>query len=112
MSKTKLPPSLLIVDDDAGLVRLTSKTLAREAYSISTATSGEEAIAWLKEKQPDLLLLDLKLADTDANQIIAKLSDLRRLPPFIIITGQGDENVAVEMMKSGALDYLVKHKDF
>ena len=57
-------------------------------------------------------MLDLKLQDFDARQVIRQLSDLNRLPPFLIITGQGDERVAVEMMKSGARDYLVKGADF
>ncbi len=59
-----------------------------------------------------MLLLDLKLQDLDAVQIIRQLSEAGRLPPFLIITGQGDEKVAVEMMKSGARDYLVKSAEF
>ena len=66
----------------------------------------------MKENRPDLLLLDLKLQDFDARQIINQLSGLKRLPSFLIITGQGDERVAVEMMKSGARDYLVKGAGF
>jgi CheY-like chemotaxis protein len=58
MTKPKPAPALFIVDDDQGLLRLTAKTLGREGYSISTAASGEEAVAWLRENQPDLLLLD------------------------------------------------------
>jgi hypothetical protein len=112
MTKPKPAPALFIVDDDQGLLRLTAKTLGREGYSISTAASGEEAVAWLRENQPDLLLLDLKLQDADAKEMIARLTELGRLPPFLIVTGQGDEGVAVEMMKSGAVDYLVKRKDF
>ena len=71
-----------------------------------------EAIALLKKNKPDLLLLDLKLQDLDAPQIIHQLSEQNCLPPFVIITGQGDERVAVEMMKSGARDYLVKSTEF
>lgn len=112
MNKSRPNAGILIVDDDTGLLRLTARALGREGYSISTAASGQEAIAWLRENQPDLLLLDLKLQDTGAREIIAELTTLKRLPPFLIITGQGDEAVAVEMMKSGALDYLVKDKDF
>ncbi len=95
-----------------GLLRLAAKALEREGCSVATAASGKEAVAWLEEHQPDLLLLDLKLQDFDARQVIRQLSDLNRLPPFLIITGQGDERVAVEMMKSGARDYLVKGAEF
>ncbi|MGA2554983.1 MAG: response regulator [Verrucomicrobiota bacterium] len=112
MSEDKPAGRLLIVDDDRGLLRLAARALEREGFAVATATSGAEAVAWLKTSQPDLLLLDLKLQDGDARQVIAELSDLKRLPPFLIITGQGDERVAVEMMKGGARDYLVKGADF
>ncbi|HEY8902853.1 MAG TPA: response regulator [Chthoniobacterales bacterium] len=104
--------SLLIADDDPGLLRLTSRILGREGFRVATASSGEEAIAWLEGERPDLLLLDLKLNDVDARQMISRLRESGRLPDFVIITGQGDERVAVEMMKHGALDYLVKDADF
>ena len=112
MSKPKTAATLLVVDDDRGLLRLAAKALERHGFSVATAASGSEAIAWLKENKPDLLLLDLKLQDSDARQVISQLSDLKRLAPFLIITGQGDERVAVEMMKSGARDYLVKGAEF
>ncbi|MBA4149151.1 MAG: response regulator [Verrucomicrobia bacterium] len=106
------PATLFVVDDDRGLLRLVEKSLKREGFAVSTAASGADAIAWLKANQPELLLLDLKLEDVEAREVITPLSELRRLPPFIIITGQGDERVAVEMMKTGALDYVVKDAQF
>lgn len=112
MSKPKTAAPLLVVDDDRGLLRLAAKTLERQGYSVATAASGADAIAWLKKDQPSLLLLDLKLDDFDAAEILRRVSELKRLPPFLIITGQGDERVAVEMMKSGARDYLVKGTGF
>jgi PAS domain S-box-containing protein len=112
MSKPKPAASVFVVDDDRGLLRLAAKALEREGFLVATGLSGAEALGWLKENQPDLLLLDLKLQDADARQIIRQLAEMQRLPHFIIITGQGDERVAVEMMKSGARDYLVKGADF
>jgi two-component system, NarL family, sensor histidine kinase UhpB len=112
MTKPNPAATLLVVDDDRGLLRLAAKALEREGFSVATASSGAEAIAWLRANQPDLLLLDLRLQDCEARQIIGQLSTLNRLPPFLIITGQGDERVAVEMMKSGARDYLVKGAEF
>lgn len=106
------PAMIFVVDDDRGLLRLIEKSLRRENFSVGTADSGEAAFVWLKEHRPDLMLLDLKLADTAAKDLIAKLSTAELLPPFIIITGQGDERVAVEMMKSGAMDYVVKDAQF
>jgi PAS domain S-box-containing protein len=105
-------PSVFIVDDDRGLVRLIEKELKREGFTVASATSAEEAVAWLGEHSADLMLLDLKLHHVEANEVIDKLKARGRLIPFIIITGRGDERVAVEMMKRGALDYLVKDARF
>ncbi len=104
--------SILVVDDDKGLLRLVEKALTRNGYRVETQDSGQGALAWLEKNFPDLLLLDLKLQDFEAKEFITRLNAAKRLPPFIIITGQGDERVAVEMMKTGALDYVVKDAQF
>jgi PAS domain S-box-containing protein len=88
------------------------KALRRQGHSTVVASSGREALAWLEQQQPDLLLLDLKLPDMPGPEIVRQLSEKKRNVPFVIITGQGDERVAVEMMKQGAWDYLVKDKEF
>jgi two-component system, NarL family, sensor histidine kinase UhpB len=106
------PAIVLIVDDDRGLVRLVEKSLRREGYLTASAHSGAEALDYLDGQQPDLMLLDLKLQDFEGKELIQRLSESKRLVPFVIITGQGDERVAVEMMKGGALDYLVKDVQF
>jgi PAS domain S-box-containing protein len=103
---------VFVVDDDRGLVRLIEKALLREGLAATTACSGADAIAWLEANQPDLLLLDLKLQDMEGAELVTRLAALNKCPPFIIITGQGDERVAVEMMKRGARDYLVKDASF
>ncbi|MGA3178875.1 MAG: response regulator [Verrucomicrobiota bacterium] len=111
-NQPKPAAAILIVDDDPGLLRLAARTLERQRFAVSTAASGAQAVQWLQAHQPDLLLLDLKLQDAQAGEVISQLAALGRLPSFLIITGQGDERMAVEMMKSGALDYVVKGKDF
>ena len=100
------------MDDDPGLLRLVERALKRESFITVTASSGQEAIAWLAQNHADLVLLDLKLQDIEGKELINRLVDIGRLVPFIIITGQGDERVAVEVMKRGALDYLVKDAQF
>lgn len=106
------PPTIFVVDDDRGLLRLIEKALKRASFQTASADSGHDAIRWLTDNAADLMLLDLKLQDIEAKELINHLSDTRRLVPFIIITGQGDERVAVDMMKRGALDYLVKDAHF
>ncbi|HYT59209.1 MAG TPA: response regulator [Haliangiales bacterium] len=112
MSDAAPPATVLIVDDDRGLLRLVEKSLRREGFTTATAASGREAINWLKERAADLMLLDLKLPDIEGKELIGQLAQIQRPVPFIVITGQGDERVAVDMMKRGALDYLVKDVQF
>jgi PAS domain S-box-containing protein len=105
-------PVILVVDDDEGLGRLIVKTVAREGYDVERVLAGAEALAWLGSHAADLLLLDLKLQDMQAKELIEHLKGAGHSVPYIIITGQGDERVAVDMMKHGALDYLVKDAEF
>ncbi len=106
------PPTIFVVDDDLGLARLIERALKRAGYATASANSGHDALLWLGEHRPDLLLLDLKLQDIEGRELISQLEALERTVPFIVITGQGDERVAVEMMKRGALDYVVKDAQF
>jgi PAS domain S-box-containing protein len=103
---------VLVVDDDRGLLRLIERALAREGFATAAASSGQAALDWLAQHRADLMLLDLKLQDIEGQQLVERLVQSQRCPPFIIITGQGDERVAVDMMKRGARDYLVKDVDF
>jgi signal transduction histidine kinase len=103
---------ILVVDDDAGLLRLVEKSLKREGFATATASSGKDAISWLSRNTAELMLLDLKLQDIEGRELVNHLASIGRAVPFIVITGQGDERVAVDMMKRGALDYLVKDVQF
>ena len=105
-------PLIFIVDDDRGMLRLIEKTLQREGFATATAASARDAIDWLQKNRPALMLLDLKLQDMEGKEVINHLAVVGATVPFIVITGQGDERVAVEMMKRGALDYLVKDVQF
>ncbi|MGZ8940421.1 MAG: response regulator [Limisphaerales bacterium] len=112
MPPDETTPAILVVDDDSGLSFLIEQNLRREQWHIFTVNSGAAALEWLETNTPDLILLDLQLQDIGGGDLIARLSDAGRLIPFIIITGQGHEKVAVEMMKRGALDYVTKDVQF
>ena len=124
--------SILLVDDDE-VDRMTVKRAFKKAnFSVSLveAINGSEAIAILKTttknrnkalldrslyqvKDPqaiDLVLLDYRLPDTDGLGLIAQAKTLGLNLPIIVLTGQGDEEIAVEIMKAGAADYLSKAK--
>jgi signal transduction histidine kinase len=105
----KLPaPQVLVVDDDEGLGVLILDALREQGLSAEAVVSGRQAIKQIAENQPELLLLDLRLADASGATILAQLKGEGLHVPFIVVTGQGDERIAVEMMKQGALDYVMK----
>jgi len=99
---------MLVADDEEGLLFLMVDGLRREGYEVEGFDNGEEAIEWLSRNDCDLLLLDLKLGDLPAPKLVERLRAQGRDFPFIIVTGHGDERTAVETMKQGALDYVMK----
>jgi PAS domain S-box-containing protein len=107
---TKSPKShtILVVEDDEALLRLIQKNLQRAGFRTESSSNGAEAISRIINNTPDLLLLDYRLPDMTGKQVIESLTEQGCSVPFIVITGHGDEKVAVEMMKLGAKDYLLK----
>jgi PAS domain S-box-containing protein len=105
--------TILIVEDDAGISELLNMTLEEHGYSTFSVNSGGDAINWLQNNQCRLMILDYGLPDMDGKEFLKKLSKTDKLiPPFIVGTGVGDERIAVEMMKMGAIDYIVKDTNF
>ena len=101
-------PFLLVIDSDPGTTRVLIKLLEDRGYEVAGAHSRAEANARIAERVPDLLLLDLRLGDTDAATFLRRARNVGYDLPFVCISGEGDEQRAVEMMKLGALDYLLK----
>lgn len=106
------PRRILVVEDDRGLTQVVERSLTRIGFDIESVYSGAEAVERILENPPDLMILDYSLSDMTGEQIVNSLADKGRNVPFIVITGQGDEQVAVAMMKLGAREYLVKDTTF
>lgn len=104
--------NILVVEDDTGLQFLIKTKLEDENYNILTAVSGAEAIEHIKSNDILLMLLDYKLADITGKELLKQLNDQGIEVPFIFMTGFGDERIAVEIMKLGAKEYLVKSGEF
>lgn len=102
------PPRILVVDDDEGLLLLMGEALRAEGCAVTELSSGGAALRWLETHTPDLMLLDLKLKDVDAPELVERLQHADSRVPFLVVTGQGDERIAVDIMKRGALDYVMK----
>jgi two-component system, sensor histidine kinase len=103
-----VPVSVLVAEDDEGLLHLALKYLRRAGMSAEGVTSGADVLARMAEDPPALLLLDYNLTDMTAEQVVEALREQESVVPFIVITGDGDARLAVEMMKLGARDYLMK----
>jgi PAS domain S-box-containing protein len=116
ITKSKFDCSLfriLIVEDDESLNYLIRKKLKRAGFSVVSAISGKEALQDITSEQNEIILLDISLPDMTGNEIIQEVIRLKGTTPnFIVMTGFGDEKTAVQMMKLGAIDYLVKDSDF
>jgi len=108
VSQSAPPPRVLVVDDDEGLLILMAEALCAEGYAVDTATSARAARESLASQPPDLLILDLKLQDGQGPELVATIQRDLTAVPFIVVTGQGDEKVAVDVMKQGARDYFMK----
>jgi len=102
---------LLIVEDDPGLNALITRKLKQAGFQVEPVLNGAAALDSVRRDPNVLLLLDYLLPDMTASEIIEKLSAEGKEAPFVVMTGHGDEKVAVELMKLGALDYLIKDTD-
>jgi len=102
------PIHILYVEDDPGLARLVQKKLQRAGYVVDIASDGEQGVAKFEADSYDLMFVDQNLPVYDGLEVIRILGSKGILPPTIMITGSGDEKVAVEAMKLGAGDYIVK----
>jgi len=99
---------ILIVEDDTSLNYLISSRLTAEGYQCESAHDGETAINLINSQNFALVLLDYKLPDYNAKEIITYFSELGKKINFVVVTGNGDERIAVEIMKLGAIDYMIK----
>lgn len=104
---------ILIIEDDLGLNELINERIQQAGFETFTVFSAHQALVWLKVHTPTLILLDYSLPDMNGKEFLEHLnSETVNVPPFMVATGQGDERIAVEMMKLGAKDYVLKDSNF
>lgn len=99
---------ILYIEDDAGLARLIEKRLRRDGIAVALANTGRNGLSMAAEGHYDAIVVDYNLPDLDGIEIIRKLNEAEEPPAVIMLTGAGNETVAVEAMKLGAADYVVK----
>ena len=100
--------SVLVIDDERNIRTLIGRVLGEDQLEVHAAGTGKEGLELADEVSPDVVLLDLKLPDTDGIQVLRELRSRHADVAVIIITAFGQIESAVAAMKSGAADYLEK----
>jgi PAS domain S-box-containing protein len=106
---------ILLVEDNADHREVMSRALTRHdpTWQVEEVASGEEALRRVAEKEPyDLVFLDYSLPQQNGLEVLEQVRQGQAPPPLVMVTGRGDEQVAVEAMKAGAYDYVVKAQDY
>ncbi|MFL7791972.1 MAG: response regulator transcription factor [Anaerolineae bacterium] len=102
-----MPENILIIDDHEPILKLISKLLETEGYSIFTAQSGDEGLALFHQTAPDLVILDIMMPGMDGWEVCRRLRKTSCVP-IIFLTALGSEKDVVAGLLSGADDYLTK----
>ena len=104
-------PSVLIVDDEQVICDLLSEELSERGYLCATTLDGDSALAKIGKKDFDIVLLDIRLPGMSGMEVLREIWLNHPNTATIMITAVNDVNTAVEAMKLGATDYLVKPFD-
>ncbi|NIR45958.1 MAG: sigma-54-dependent Fis family transcriptional regulator [Gemmatimonadetes bacterium] len=102
---------ILVVDDDASIRDTFEHHLARSGHHVATAASAEEALDRMAEFDPALVITDLRMPGMDGLELLRRLRDTTPDIDVLVITAHEDMRSAMEAMKAGAYDYLVKPLD-
>ena len=99
---------LLLVDDDAAILKLLTRVLHEDSYAIDTASTGEEARTLAMVNEYDGIILDLQLGDRHGFEILQELRRSGRRTPVLLYSGRSDTETIVRGLDAGADDYVVK----
>lgn len=104
---------ILIVEDEDAIRRVLIKIIKNEnsSYVVEEAVDGEEGLAKIEASDYDLVLCDIKMPKMDGVEVLEKVQSFKPEIPFIMISGHGDLETAVEAMRLGAFDYISKPPD-
>jgi two-component system, NtrC family, response regulator AtoC len=101
-------PTLLIIDDEPSIQHAFRRVLRDPSVTVLSAGAAAEGLQLVQEKRPDAVVLDVHLPDARGLDTFAKIQNLDARIPVILITGHGTTDLAIEAMKRGAFEYLLK----
>lgn len=102
-----MPINLLVIDDDTAVTELLSMLLKSQGYEVTTVNSGAEGVAQTREKNLDLIVLDLMMPEMDGWEVCKAIRSFSNVP-IIILSALNDPTVIASILDAGADDYLTK----
>lgn len=103
--------SILVIDDERSIRNILKEILQYESYQVEDAKDGTEGLEKIKNKHYDLVICDIKMPGIDGLEVLEKAKEYREDIQFIMISGHGTTETAVEATKKGAFDYIEKPPD-
>ena len=103
---------ILIVDDEEDTLNVLSRFFTTKKHSVHTTSSGEEAIEIVGRDPVDAVLLDINMPGMDGLTALRRILEIKPDLPVVMVSGEGDEELAKSTLKEGAFDYVVKPPDF
>src|SRR5215207_11121705 len=100
--------SLLVVDDDAAVLRMTKRALERRGYRVVACSSGEEALVWLASETFDCMLSDVQMPGISGLRLLRAVRDRDLDIPVVLMTGNPNIQSAAAAVEYGAFHYLIK----
>ena len=102
---------VLLVDDEEQFVDVLAQRLQTRDFQVSTAFTGDDAIAFVEEHDVDVIVLDVLMPGRDGIETLREVKRIRPISEVIMLTGHGTVETAIQGMKLGAYDYLMKPTD-
>ena len=104
---------ILIIEDEAAIRRVLTKILSEEndSYTVEEAEDGIQGIEKIKNSDYDLVLCDIKMPKMDGVEVLEAIKKIKPEIPFVMISGHGDMETAIQTMRLGAFDYISKPPD-
>jgi two-component system nitrogen regulation response regulator GlnG len=111
MSDPSKPPIILVIDDDTEIRYSLSRVLSSRKYQVTEAASGEQGIALVKKSAPDLVFLDIRMGGMNGLETLQHIRSINPRQMVVLMTAFGTAQTAIEAMKYGAFDYIMKPFD-
>lgn len=100
--------NILVIDDDQDICMLLQRYLSKNGFNVDVAHSAKVGLESVSEKVPDVVLSDFRLEDMNGDELLQKIKASNPDIPVVIMTGYSDVRTAVNIMKYGAYDYVIK----